>query len=388
MSDKTAIEDDFVGTEQYNGVRDIDEGRESTKKNYDRPEEKDVPVLMRLAFIFISFGYMLPWTSLGSLISYYKYKYSANFYVKIYVAYYLPGLPVALLQYRYDEFLDGIYGSKNTYMTRGVVSFTSSALILFSLLWLEDENQLILLFLLLGISSWMCHGTATMMASMYPKEVIAYLQIGFRCPELYLLIAYATLSLNKDVTVSNLTIFYKSTAIIVLFGMICWILVTGSPTSMKYFADKDFQRRSEVSDGEGLPLIAKENYTGRPNNMNHSEVTISRANRRQDGGFEGAHYTNTPTGRVRYFFKNLVTSQDENEGDILPLCAALILTIWGSIFQAAFFAYVESPRGRNIEEWLYFTRLMMDLLGRPLTFLPRPSFLQVSNSVVVALHII
>ncbi len=51
------------------------------------------------SFIFISFGYMLPWTALGSLISYFKYVYSAQFYVKLYCAYYLPGLPVAIIQY-------------------------------------------------------------------------------------------------------------------------------------------------------------------------------------------------------------------------------------------------------------------------------------------------
>jgi hypothetical protein len=53
-----------------------------------------------LGFLFLmtSFGYMLPWTSLGSLISYYKETYGADFYVLIYFCYYLPGLPISIFQ--------------------------------------------------------------------------------------------------------------------------------------------------------------------------------------------------------------------------------------------------------------------------------------------------
>lgn len=66
------------------------------------------------------------------------------------------------------------------------------------------------------------------------------------------------------------------------------------------------------------------------------------------------------------------------EQAVWPLCVALIVTMWCSIFQASFFAYVDSPRGRDIEQILYFVRLFCDLLGRPLTRLPRPWFLKVS----------
>ena len=60
-----------------------------------------------------------------------------------------------------------------------------------------------------------------------------------------------------------------------------------------------------------------------------------------------------------------------------PLCLALIITIWCSIFQASFFAHVDSANGWEIEQILYFTRLFCDLLGRPITRLPRPFFMKV-----------
>lgn len=58
-----------------------------------------LPTLLPYSFVFISFGYMLPWTALGSLISYFKFTYSAQFFVHLYCAFYLPGLFVAVLQY-------------------------------------------------------------------------------------------------------------------------------------------------------------------------------------------------------------------------------------------------------------------------------------------------
>ncbi len=373
-----------------------DDNLESAVRN-DGLAIENVSLLLQLSFVFISFGYMLPWTALGSLISYYKFNYGANFYVKIYCAYYLPGLPIALLQYRYDEYLDGVYGSKNTYMFRGVFSFTCSALILFSMLWFTTEMHLIALFTLLGICSWMCHGTASMMASMYPKAVIAYLQIGFRCPEIYIIGVNVFVDLGRDATIKGLDLFYKLTGLIVLLGLICWILVAGSNTSRLFFADKD-KRMLADDPQERQPLIAKINS----NNSSSSgksgyevgEVDDSRsaAEIRKSAAQESPYMGNTqqrqalyisqtksPLGHARKLLSDIkaASQRDEMMFELMPLCGALILTIWGSIFQAAFFAYVESPNGRNIEQILYFTRLVCDLLGRPLTFLPRPWFVQV-----------
>ena len=44
-----------------------------------------------LLFVVVSFGYMCAWTSLGSLISYYKHRYGAELYNNIYEFAYPPG---------------------------------------------------------------------------------------------------------------------------------------------------------------------------------------------------------------------------------------------------------------------------------------------------------
>jgi hypothetical protein len=161
------------------------------------PAGDGIPECFNALFLLISFGYMLPWTSLGALIAYYKETYSAAFYVKLYCAYYLPGLPVALLQYRFDPYLDWRYGSQRTYLIRGVLSYLVMIAILLSLVWLTTRRALLVLFVSLGVFGWLCHGTASMMASMYPPSAIAYLQTGFRCPEIYTIAAVAILHLGK-----------------------------------------------------------------------------------------------------------------------------------------------------------------------------------------------
>ena len=75
---------------------------------------------------------------------------------------------------------------------------------------------------------------------------------------------------------------------------------------------------------------------------------------------------------------DLYTMDDALFNKIFPLCLALFVVMWCSIFQASFFAYVtSSSKNREIEQILYFVRLFADLIGRPLTRLPRPSFLKV-----------
>ena len=55
----------------------------------------------------------------GSLISYFKAKQGAYFYVKLYCAFYLPGLPVSLMQQKFDVYVDDYFGSANAFMVCG-----------------------------------------------------------------------------------------------------------------------------------------------------------------------------------------------------------------------------------------------------------------------------
>lgn len=399
-------------------------------------------------FMLMSCGYMLPWTSLGSLITYYKATYSASFYVKLYCAYYLPGLPISLLQYKFDVYLDLKYGSQNTYMFRGMISFILMMSILIALVWLKSRTALILLFVGLGVCGWLCHGTASMLASMYPPSAIAYLQTGFRCPEIYTLIAVSALHLGKAATVPNLNVFYVLTSAMISVGAVSWAIVVMDKKSKDFFDIKD-NRVYATDISEVIPLLGNEKGMGKNSNQ-YQQRTVFDVNVTAEAGYEQQeivvadqsyrivnnpdridpgsgekdlqearaidppHSTEipeentfskfssyaSPLARTRNLLRSVeraamqlqlrpggdtYSMDDELFRKIFPLCLALFIVMWCSIFQASFFAYVtSSSSGREIEQILYFVRLFADLVGRPLTRFPRPYFLQV----LILLHLI
>ena len=434
----------------------------------------EISEMENLAFLLISFGYMVPWTSLGSLISYFKHTYNAEFYNKLYCAYYLPGLPVAYLQHRFDGQVDMQLGSRNAYMLRGVVSFLVMITILVLMVWWREQATLIFLFTVLGIFSWLCHGTASMLASMYPATAIAYLQTGFRCPEIYTIAIVAALNIGSHPSNQDLDLFFSVTAAIVAASLVIWIWVAGSAVSKRFFDLKDARMNSHLlsSDtgdaadeedaaaaaaaaaaaSERAPLLADSqsgggggggggryasaaaSYASRSLAASvdvedsaddvsdvlepTSATEISRPGANSSGG--GIGVAGGSPGRSRLGVRDRGKNRNSSSGSVsvsggkgatsairmrarqtlraaedasmrnqvyrkvFSLCLALFITIWCSIFQASFFAYCDSPQGRDIEQILYFVRLFSDLLGRPLTRFARPWFLQENHHVLNA----
>jgi len=61
---------------------------------------------LNVLWLLVACGYMVPFTSIGSLIAYFKYAYGPEFYVQLYCAFYLPGWPISELQRYFDESFD------------------------------------------------------------------------------------------------------------------------------------------------------------------------------------------------------------------------------------------------------------------------------------------
>jgi hypothetical protein len=393
-----------------------------------------------LGFLFLmtSFGYMLPWTSLGSLISYYKETYGADFYVLIYFCYYLPGLPISIFQHCFGEAIDGRFGSFRAYLLRGILFF--SALITVLLLMINCDNKIVIymLFMMLGVCGWACHGTASQLASMHSPEIIAMLQTGFRCPEIFTIVVVAALHIGRSSDMSSVNDLFILTAIAVLSGMIAWICACLSRESRECFEAKDI-RLNNVDVAEVAPLLvearAERSVVGHAKSIqsaNDSTLWLDDDDFDSEVGVVAVEYDTseslpddfvakkTKSGDTSCFdaMSNASKGQNSNGEDddlfkqyrprknqrvakanygsnkpligdkfmsadvpvqpIWMLCGALIITIFCSIFQAAFFAYVSSSHGWEIEQILYFTRLFSDLVGRPLTRMTRPSFMKVS----------
>jgi len=321
-------------------------------------------------FMMVSCGYMSSWTAIGSLIPYFKAHYGADFYVKIYCAYYLPGLVVSLLQQRYDSYFDAKYGSWRSYMARMCGSFLLVACMVLVLPFLPDIPDLrICVMAVIGAFSWLMHGTACMLVAMFPPAATAYLQTGFRCPEIFTVAIVIALELeSEEPTHFALVSFHVATALLLITGMIGFVGIMLGKPAQQYLAAKD--QSNEASRMEIVPLVPSKRGGGGP-----SQRLVP-----SPGG------QSTGADRVAALRKQLAKESglapgyqgagEEDRGYIahaIHECrVALYLTMFSSIFTAAFFAYVTSSDGNDIEQVLYFTRLFCDLLGRPLTRLPRP----------------
>jgi hypothetical protein len=507
------------------------------------------PLMLNRLFFVLSFGYMLPWTSLGSLISHYKFYHGADFYIQIYFLYYLPGLPVALLQFWFDDKVDSWFGSQNAYLFRGIVSYGVMVAALLFMTGSDDNESLYVAFFVLGMSAWFCHGSASVLAAMHPHGAAANLQIGFRCPEVYAVIASFVFQLDAHATQKNMDSFYILTAVLVALALACWVVVVASGPATTYFKTKDNewnQRQNNklsitsTAAGQNNKLSITSTAAGGTSDegaahtqsgLSHSAATslyksptITFSTAPPDPSNDVDADTDTDTGIESYHHRQLdknatgddkipidIESQDDpklqvemetdmllhSEGADAPtrtwslcqfrtksrdsfdsasprkgdgwsspklvhskdtaeaaaatspastisastkiLCATLILTVWSSIFHAAFFASVPSDTpvalmahgmvsagdavgsaaatavaaatagasasivaagagsggastssvsgalgvlgnssgagaGADIAQQLYFMRLFADLVGRPLTFLPRPWF--------------
>ena len=132
----------------------------------------------------VSFSYALPWIALGGLLSYFKEHKSDAYYVMVYAAYYAPGLPVALLQTRFDAAYDAKHTSRVALLFRGMVCWTATlALIPILRFTLLVPLLCVPAVVVLGVATWSLHGSCSQIASLVTRGsgVVAQ-QVGFALP--------------------------------------------------------------------------------------------------------------------------------------------------------------------------------------------------------------
>ena len=89
-------------------------------------------------FFFSGLGSSLCYIATLSSLVYYKARYGPQSYIYINLAVYLPLLPVAFAQARYDQDVDRLVGSANAFLCRGIVGYVLSIGALASIPWDAD----------------------------------------------------------------------------------------------------------------------------------------------------------------------------------------------------------------------------------------------------------
>ncbi len=216
--------------------------------------------------------------------------------------------------------------------------------------------------------------------SMFPPSSTAFLQTGFRTPEIYTVVIVSVLGLGSNASDVHIIIFYYATAMVVALGAISWIVVARSKPALQYFAEKDANHAAhDQRDHETSSLLSRETT-----DPFHQQGSGSSG----DGGGGHAGVLGSPgafSPPPKKALPILTGGEESREyvaAQIRPCRIAIFLNIWSSIFSAAFFAYVRPAGSMDTELILYFVRLFSDLVGRPLARLPRPSFVQHKDQIV------
>jgi hypothetical protein len=202
---------------------------------------------------------------------------------------------------------------------------------------------------------------------------VAYLQTGFRTPEIYTVVMVSLLHLGGHATRAHIMAFYFATAAVVLVGTGSWWVVCRSPRARACFAQKDADALAALKRPSAREPEAHSTTTN-PFEDESASLLLK-------GSLSNGLYTDGGGGGGQ-------GGGDEDEtaacvaARIYPCRLAIFLNIWSSIFSAGFFAYVKPAGQMDTELVLYFVRLFSDLVGRPLTRLPRPRWLSTKDMLV------
>ena len=299
--------------------------------------------------------------------------------MELYGVYYAMGLPVSFLQQRYDTYWDMKFGSTKMYLVRGQMNFlVILVVVLLMPIFLLRRDAMLILMAALGVSSWMLHGTACMLASMVSTSAISALQTGFRTPELLAIIACYYLDIGSTATPGSIRIFFIIMASLAVSGLVAWTALVLSPRVQALLADKD--RCGDALDMTKAPLIPEKDDATKPTlRRNNSMTSGGDGDGTSDGG--DAEVADAAPAEDEDVRTEALSGNDMDQiaRQVRSCRVALFWTMFGSIFTAAFFAYAESTSGVDIEQVLYFTRLFGDLFGRPFTSLPRPRCLRTGD---------
>lgn len=174
-------------------------------------------------FVIVSFAYMTPWTSIGSLITYFTCSYGPSYFVYLNVAFYCSGLPVALFQRRFDSYYDTIYGSKYMYRLRVYIGLLLDMGLLIAAPFAGYVTFILIVFVI-GVSTWSSHGCASTLASIVKYRSNVMQQIGFALPAVYSIIMSQLLDLHDhSIDHKTISLFYFVTAVIMLPGLLSWV---------------------------------------------------------------------------------------------------------------------------------------------------------------------
>ena len=122
------------------------------------------------ALVLVPIGYIFSTAATLGLVDPIKESYGNKYMVFLNAAIAMPGLPCALLQWRYDLGLDVQFGSFTAYQFRVITCFVGMLAITSVLIFERSRVTLMVISFLAAVFTWFAHGSVTSLVQLFPPS--------------------------------------------------------------------------------------------------------------------------------------------------------------------------------------------------------------------------
>lgn len=326
-------------------------------------------------FFFSGLGSSLCYIATLSSLVYFKSRYGPQSYIYINLAVYLPLLPVALAQARYDQDVDRLVGSANAFLCRGTVGYVLSIAALASIP-LDANGGLMWVCIpaiVIGAAGAILQGILYQMASFVSSNCAASTQslkaavaAGIQASALIsLLVSVGTgFGSSADDTVHDLRHFNKVTCLMETFIFGLFLFLMGYSRRVHHAM---VQRDSSIS------LVRAADETSDSNSVDEAEPYETPL--LQDAENEGECLLDTE--REEDPNRPIVPRSVELSYHQLwkyssQCCISLLLTLIPSFLVASWFTKVQTDFVM-LPQILFYVRIISDFSSRLLTVYKSPA---------------
>lgn len=177
----------------------------------------------QLCFFLISVTYTIGWTTISSELAYYKGLFGPSILLQLNLAYFLPSIPILVLQTYLDEHFDRRFGPGKATAFR--FSFAIGGILGISLaypLLPEHRAPILACVALLGVASGILFGSSYQLVSRFPTSNTVALTLGYVASGPLVLLLNFVLGIGPHATLWQRTALFAAVTLVVLAGKVCW----------------------------------------------------------------------------------------------------------------------------------------------------------------------
>ncbi|KAK9813902.1 hypothetical protein WJX73_004060 [Symbiochloris irregularis] len=341
-----------------------------------------------VAFFCISVGYQEGWIAVSSMLGAFKQLFGPAMFLYLNLAYYLPSIPVLVLQAQFDHRLNQRLGLPTATAIRMTFGLGCTAAIMGLLpFFMWRAYDLLVLVVLLGITSSVVFSSSYQIVSHFPASSNVALTTGFVGGGPLVLLVQLLAEIGPHPSQGQAALLFEFSAFIAILGLVAGGLLISKHwhhlAAMGGGGSKEpllpWWLRTPGQDAKsGLRAGSKFSTPPVTPPAGHSRtvsLSIDHESSYENLSIEASEAfleESSMGGSLLSHPHETQTSLSATWRRIWPAAVALFLSVGASMVVAPFFTYVPSSgsTGDLLPQVLFAARTLSDIAGRLLPFIP------------------